>query len=184
MSWWYLAWLLPVAMVIVIIVAMINKRGTTATPAVAGGHTTPAIPRITFWGHVGRALGTLAAVLGILLIAILTFGAGSCAVGGYRWMREQATAKTYVVTSSTPAIRGVVYATTPVTITADYEFNIESDAPINIEYPGEKPVLYVPGKGFQQLPEPRRSGPKEFTDPNDAVNGHIAFRLYPVHNRE
>lgn len=80
-----------------------------------------------------------------------------------------------------PVTPTVVTATTPVAITADYEFNIESDGPINVQYPGDKPVLYTPGKGFQQLPEPRSAGPKVFTDPDDPKNGHITFRLYPVH---
>jgi hypothetical protein len=75
-------------------------------------------------------------------------------------------------------VPAVVYATTPATITANYEFNIEADGPIMVQYYGEKPVEYVPGKGFTQLPQPQHSGPKTFTAPN---NGHVAFRLYPVH---
>ena len=32
-----------------------------------------------------------------------------------------------------------VRATTPATITADYGFSLEADAPIMVQYPGEKP---------------------------------------------
>lgn len=74
----------------------------------------------------------------------------------------------------------IIYGTTPATITADYYFRIEADGPVLVQYPGEKPVLYNPGRGFVQLPEPNRSGPKVFTDPRDPANGHVGFRLYPV----
>ena len=71
----------------------------------------------------------------------------------------------------------IVTATTPASIRADYHFRIEADGPIWVQYPGEKPVLFTPGKGFQQLPQPREPGEKVFTASN---GGHVGFRLYPA----
>jgi len=69
-------------------------------------------------------------------------------------------------------------ATTPATITADYGFSLEADAPIMVQYPGEKPFLFTPGGDCNQLPQPKHSGPKKFWDPKNPENGHIGFRIY------
>lgn len=81
-----------------------------------------------------------------------------------------------------PVVTGppqIVYGTTPATIVADYGYNLESDAPIMVKYPGEKEFLFTPG-GCQHLPQPRESGPKKFWDPKDPGNGKVAFRLYRI----
>jgi|GEM_PF-3851898 len=116
-----------------------------------------------------------------IALLVLVISMGSC---GYKTVTPTKTnpPPASALATKTRASPGVVYAKTPATITADYEFNIESDGPVMVQYPHQKPELYVPGKGFKQLPEPRYSGPKIFTDPSDPTNGHVAFRLYPVHN--
>ncbi|MFZ2150217.1 MAG: hypothetical protein WAV15_03595 [Minisyncoccia bacterium] len=68
---------------------------------------------------------------------------------------------------------------TPTEVTADYAFSLEADAPIMVQYPGQKPFLFTPGDDCSQLPEPQRSGAKKFWDPNDPENGHVSFRIYP-----
>jgi hypothetical protein len=73
-----------------------------------------------------------------------------------------------------------LYLTTPVTVTADYEFNIESAKPLRFKMSGVVQAQdYVPGQGCIQYPQPRM-GPKTFWDPADSSGGRITFRLYPV----
>lgn len=68
---------------------------------------------------------------------------------------------------------------TPETLTIDYGFSLEANAPIMVQYPDEKPFLFDPGgDNCQQLPQPQHSGPKKFWDPNNKENGHIGFRIY------
>ncbi len=73
-----------------------------------------------------------------------------------------------------PKVSGV----TPTEITANYGFFLEADAPIMVQYPGEKAFLFKPGGPCNQAPQPKNSGPKKFWDPKDPKNGHIHFRLY------
>lgn len=91
--------------------------------------------------------------------------------------REQ---HTTVVTTTTAAAQPPrkVTKTTPVEVTADYGFSLEADAPIMVQYPGEEAFLFTPGGDCKQLPQPRRSGPKKFWDPNDPENGKVSFRIY------
>ncbi len=77
-----------------------------------------------------------------------------------------------------PAAPAKINAVTPTELTADYGFFLEADAPIMVQYPGEKPFLFKPGGPCNQLPQPKNSGPKKFWDPKDPKNGHIHFRLY------
>jgi hypothetical protein len=137
----------------------------------------------------GKRVNTLRWVFLIIALLLVVMQVKRCAVKHKaKAEAEKAAATSYAAVHPPVPVptqrQSVVYATTPATIVADYEFNIESDAPINVEYPGEKPALYTPGKGFQQMSQPRQSGPKVFTDPNDPANGHVAFRLYPVHNKK
>ena len=69
-------------------------------------------------------------------------------------------------------IIGVIHQT-PETISLDFAFTLESEGPILIKYPGEKPILYTPGKPVS-LPQPKYYGPKVFTDPKDP-NGRVNF---------
>lgn len=71
-------------------------------------------------------------------------------------------------------------ALTPATLTLDYGFSLEADAPIMVQYPGEKPFLFNPRKSgdCQPLPQPRNTGPKNFWDPDNPTNGHVSFRIY------
>lgn len=104
-------------------------------------------------------------------------------------MFTRATRETPSAPSAAPVVAPVVAivpveptkvrAETPATITADYGFSLESDGPIMVEYPGEKPFLFTPqGKECQQLPQPRNLGPKKFWDPSNPASGRISFRLY------
>ncbi|OGI90204.1 hypothetical protein A2911_02265 [Candidatus Nomurabacteria bacterium RIFCSPLOWO2_01_FULL_40_15] len=93
--------------------------------------------------------------------------------------RAQAMAQERAVARAQPSLP-VVHGVTPAEITADYEFNLESDGPIRIKFPGVvKPVDFTPGKGCVQFPE-HRSGPKKFWSPSDSSGGRVSFRLYPV----
>lgn len=71
----------------------------------------------------------------------------------------------------------VTTAITPTKLEVDYEFNIEAEGPVRITYPDGQSMVFYPGKGCQQFPTPRYSGPKNFTDP-DSPDGHTTFRLY------
>ncbi|MBI2631095.1 hypothetical protein HYW73_02665 [Candidatus Nomurabacteria bacterium] len=85
---------------------------------------------------------------------------------------------TTVAPASEPPIK--VRGTTPTEVTANYGFSLEADAPIMVQYPGEDAFLFNPSAtgDCQQLPQPRRSGPKKFWDPNDPENGKVSFRIY------
>ena len=72
----------------------------------------------------------------------------------------------------------VIRGTTPATMKLGFEFNIEADAPVLVEYEGNK-IVYTPGKGCQQYPQPQRAASdKVFTDPKDPKDGHVDFRIY------
>ena len=64
--------------------------------------------------------------------------------------------------------------TTPHTQYIDYEFNIESDDPIDVKLPGVSETQHYPGKGKMEFP-PWEKGNVNFTDP---ANGHKTFRIY------
>lgn len=115
---------------------------------------------------------------------ILMLGMGSCLLSNsYALYKVIKNPKPQASAPPAPQQSSVVYGITPANITADYEFNIEADGPILVQYPGEKPLLFTPGIGFIQMPQPKRSGPKVFTDPKDPLNGHVGFRLYPVRGK-
>ncbi|MSU44912.1 hypothetical protein EXS45_01905 [Candidatus Nomurabacteria bacterium] len=135
----------------------------------------------------GRTHPTAQKIFGVVIILCLL----SAIIGGVKDYNEKAEATKdkaleaarIAATNPLPAtvldIPQVIYGITPTTITANYLFNIEADGPIIIEYPGhKKPVLYIPGLGKTNLPQPAVSGPKVFTDPKNPTNGHTAFRLY------
>lgn len=68
--------------------------------------------------------------------------------------------------------------TTPCEIRIKGWFNVESDEPIGMKFPGvPKPVIYS-GKGILNVPPGRLKGPVKFFDPKDEKNGNISFRIY------
>jgi hypothetical protein len=68
--------------------------------------------------------------------------------------------------------------TTPCEIIENGWFNVESDEPIGMKFPGvPKPVIYS-GKGILNVPPGRLKGPVKFFDPKDEKNGNISFRIY------
>lgn len=163
-QWHYLIWLIPLTL----LVTMIWASGWK-----------PNLP----WSKVGSFLG------GVIVLVLVCWGGHK----GYKWWTTKpSTSPTQAATNTNNSsvykmakkedAPNVIYAVTPVAITADYEFNIESDGPIMVQFPGEKPVEYIPGKGYTKLPQPKFSGPKIFTDPKDPENGRVPFRLYPVQN--
>lgn len=128
-------------------------------------------------------------VLGLALAFGLWYGHSQFVAARDKAKAEKATAvkaaTDYATThppaaGAQPAPPTKVRAMTPATLTADYGFSLEADAPIMVQYPGEKPFLFEPRKtgDCQQLPQPRDTGPKKFWDPNDPTNGHISFRIY------
>lgn len=100
--------------------------------------------------------------------------------GGNKPAASRTVTKTVYVENPEPRfIRGI----TPLKLSVDYEFNIESDSSVRITYPDGQSAVYVPHKGCQQFPVPRFSGPKTFTDPNDP-SGHREFRIYRLRSGE
>ncbi len=68
-------------------------------------------------------------------------------------------------------VLGVIHTTPEIIKNLDFEFTFESEAPINIEYPGEEPIPYIPGKPIT-LPQPKYYGSKKFFDPK---GGQVKF---------
>lgn len=69
---------------------------------------------------------------------------------------------------------------TPCEIVENGEFYLESDDPIAEKFPGIDGVIIYSGKGKSQAPSGRWKGPIKFFDPEDPLNGHKSFRIYPV----
>jgi hypothetical protein len=178
-----------VGLLAIAILAGRRRTPTTPIPAPAGAHAPPPAaghghaPRARWKKYIPRVLGPL------LLIAIVALGIwGGSELFGYikkkmvgiahASNREDVIIRTQLVENPEPR---VVTGVTPVSITADYEFNIEADTVgtiIRITYPDGQYMDYVVGKECQQFPTPSYSGPKVFTDPRDPKGSHIAFRLY------
>ncbi len=122
--------------------------------------------------------------LSILVIIAIVLGVGLWINGCRETAKAEKRVASEMMRTNPPpkivVVPSVIDATTPARLTLDFHFRIESDGPVNIEYPGEKPMLYTPGRGFQQMPQPKQAGPKVFTDPTDPTNGHTAFRIYPI----
>lgn len=132
--------------------------------------------------HLIYAVAGLLAVV-IIISGLVWMSSGTTNNNTSAPLQNSSVKNEQTTTTSTPAnsisereqpIFGVIHET-PKSFNLDSEFTFESESPIYIQYPGEKPILYIPGKPVR-LTQPKYHGPKTFSDPK---GGQVKFWICP-----